>query len=287
MNSITFECEVITPMFLAGADGTTPELRAPSIKGALRFWWRALNGHLVTNQNGEFDYTQLKKEEGRIFGDTNEISSIVIMPCIIQSTEPVKISNTPHHNSSYCNKNNSNCNYGNKNYCSKATKRDARLYDFRLDLKFNSDRISEKAIKFLITNTFLLGGLGKRSRRGFGSIIIKDCPIFSSKEKLEKYLSKIPMITEDKGYPHIKNIELGKKYDTYEDVLIAIGEASHINKHNSLGHTNKRFASPIYTSVVKLNTNEYYLIITTLCTADEISYNSPTSKQTGFINSLK
>ncbi|WP_345894648.1 type III-B CRISPR module RAMP protein Cmr1 [Phaeodactylibacter xiamenensis] len=46
MESITFHCKVITPMFLAGADGQTPELRAPSIKGAMRFWWRALNGHL-------------------------------------------------------------------------------------------------------------------------------------------------------------------------------------------------------------------------------------------------
>lgn len=34
---IIFECEVVTPMFLAGADGKTPELRAPSIKGAIRF----------------------------------------------------------------------------------------------------------------------------------------------------------------------------------------------------------------------------------------------------------
>ncbi|OPX29474.1 MAG: type III-B CRISPR module RAMP protein Cmr1 [Candidatus Omnitrophica bacterium 4484_171] len=46
MKTITFECETITPMFLAGADGRTPELRPPSIKGAMRFWWRAMNGHL-------------------------------------------------------------------------------------------------------------------------------------------------------------------------------------------------------------------------------------------------
>ncbi len=30
MNTIKFECEIITPMFLAGADGKTPELRPPS-----------------------------------------------------------------------------------------------------------------------------------------------------------------------------------------------------------------------------------------------------------------
>ncbi len=43
MRSITFECETITPMFLARADGKTPELRPPSIKGLMRFWWRAMN----------------------------------------------------------------------------------------------------------------------------------------------------------------------------------------------------------------------------------------------------
>jgi CRISPR-associated protein Cmr1 len=64
MESITFDCEVITPMFLAGADGTTPELRPASIKGALRFWWRAMNGHL--------ELEGLRKKEGEIFGGTEE-----------------------------------------------------------------------------------------------------------------------------------------------------------------------------------------------------------------------
>jgi len=63
MKTITFECETITPMFLSGADGKTPELRPPSIKGALRFWWRAMNGHL--------SLSDLKKKESEIFGGTN------------------------------------------------------------------------------------------------------------------------------------------------------------------------------------------------------------------------
>jgi CRISPR-associated protein Cmr1 len=64
MNAITFECETITPMFLGGADGRTPELRPPSIKGAMRFWWRAMNGHLPLED--------LKKKEARIFGGSGE-----------------------------------------------------------------------------------------------------------------------------------------------------------------------------------------------------------------------
>lgn len=69
MQTITFTCEVITPMFLAGADGTTPELRPASIKGALRFWWRAMNGHLVEEDG---DLTLLKTREAEIFGGSGE-----------------------------------------------------------------------------------------------------------------------------------------------------------------------------------------------------------------------
>ncbi len=54
MKTIEFECETITPMFLAGADGKTPELRPPSIKGLMRFWWRAMNGHLPLNNLKSF-----------------------------------------------------------------------------------------------------------------------------------------------------------------------------------------------------------------------------------------
>ena len=64
MEKITFKCEIITPMFLGGADGKTPELRPPSIKGALRFWWRALHGNLKLED--------LKAKETEIFGGAGE-----------------------------------------------------------------------------------------------------------------------------------------------------------------------------------------------------------------------
>jgi CRISPR-associated protein Cmr1 len=57
-------------MFLAGADGQTPELRAPSIKGALRFWWRAMNGHLPLEE--------LKERESEIFGGTDNRSKVTL-----------------------------------------------------------------------------------------------------------------------------------------------------------------------------------------------------------------
>jgi CRISPR type III-B/RAMP module RAMP protein Cmr1 len=36
--------ETVTPMFMAGIDPNTPELRPPSILGPLRYWLRAAVG---------------------------------------------------------------------------------------------------------------------------------------------------------------------------------------------------------------------------------------------------
>lgn len=61
MDTITFNCRFITPTFLGGADPKgTPELRGPSLKGALRFWWRA--------QGGISEIKKLRERELEIFG---------------------------------------------------------------------------------------------------------------------------------------------------------------------------------------------------------------------------
>ncbi|HOT58461.1 MAG TPA: type III-B CRISPR module RAMP protein Cmr1 [Spirochaetales bacterium] len=67
---LVFDCEVITPMFLSGADPKNVELRAASIKGALRFWWRALYG--------ENDIANMRKKEAELFGNTEKKSKVKI-----------------------------------------------------------------------------------------------------------------------------------------------------------------------------------------------------------------
>lgn len=59
-----FEVEVVTPMFLGGANVTRAELRVPSLKGMLRFWWRATSG--------DNDLPAMKRREGELFGDTSD-----------------------------------------------------------------------------------------------------------------------------------------------------------------------------------------------------------------------
>ncbi|MCC7201900.1 MAG: type III-B CRISPR module RAMP protein Cmr1 [Nitrospirae bacterium] len=64
IHKVTFEIETITPMFLSGADQGKAELRAASIKGLLRFWWRALQA--------EPDLNKLRARESAIFGSSDE-----------------------------------------------------------------------------------------------------------------------------------------------------------------------------------------------------------------------
>lgn len=43
MNTLEATFRIVTPMFMGGADKNTAEIRAPSIKGVLRFWYRAID----------------------------------------------------------------------------------------------------------------------------------------------------------------------------------------------------------------------------------------------------
>ncbi|MEI6890579.1 MAG: type III-B CRISPR module RAMP protein Cmr1 [Pontiella sp.] len=60
--------EVVTPCFCAGADQSKAEIRAPSIRGELRWWFRALGGTLAEEQ----------KVFGGIAGDEGTSSAVVV-----------------------------------------------------------------------------------------------------------------------------------------------------------------------------------------------------------------
>ena len=68
MKTIVFECETITPLFMAGADVQKPELRSPSIKGVLRFWWRAM----TYSDSPDNSFEELLQKEGESFGSTKK-----------------------------------------------------------------------------------------------------------------------------------------------------------------------------------------------------------------------
>jgi len=59
MNGETYEIEIITPCFCAGADQARAEIRVPSIRGQLRWWFRALGG--------------TREQEKKVFGGVHRL----------------------------------------------------------------------------------------------------------------------------------------------------------------------------------------------------------------------
>jgi len=71
MELIQADFNIVTPMFLGEADGQcASQIRPPAIKGALRFWWRAINWAPIrqryTNDNEAL--VELHRQEGQMFG---------------------------------------------------------------------------------------------------------------------------------------------------------------------------------------------------------------------------
>lgn len=253
MKTITFQCETITPMFLAGADGKTPELRPPSIKGALRFWWRAMNGHLPL--------TELKKREGEIFGNNEKRSKVVIRTEIDDFVAKEELL-VPH-----------------KKFMKQKAIPVGTKFKIHLSLTSATNNFNYQKLDALFILVSALGGLGKRVRRGMGGFTIEN--IDYSIDEITKYLN---IISPDKfktnkntinytiwkglDFPYIKSIEIGRAdINLLEKISESTHEVKDIDNRGyeiSLGHAYRgRFASPVYVSALKAG-HTIKPIITTL-----------------------
>ena len=77
---------VVTPMFCSGANQTKAELRLPSFKGVLRFWWRALAWSRCKG-----DIEEVGKQEDKLFGSASTGQSCMSMRLEIKH-EPSEVS---------------------------------------------------------------------------------------------------------------------------------------------------------------------------------------------------
>ncbi|MBI4497304.1 MAG: type III-B CRISPR module RAMP protein Cmr1 [Chloroflexi bacterium] len=77
-SKLTVALSAVTPLFLGGADPNEyAELRPPSFKGLLRYWYRALDGEYAA-LDGEY-----ATREARLFGSTEAGQS----PCLLRVSE--------------------------------------------------------------------------------------------------------------------------------------------------------------------------------------------------------
>ena len=178
LKKISFEIETITPMFLSGADQSKAELRAASIKGLLRFWWRALQA--------ESDINKLRERESQIFGSSDvekgggsSFSIRVSHDGDIKTTRTTKFLDNPNYKVSVEGKTFkmnilAYLAYGLYDF-KKGFLRDYIAHGEKFHIIFNIKR--EDYLQDIVRTMFvfsLFGGIGSRNRNGFGSFDISN-----------------------------------------------------------------------------------------------------------------
>ena len=187
LKTVHFEIETITPMFISGPDQGKAELRAPSIKGLLRFWWRAM--HPISSMD------ILKQKESSIFGSGGENdsggSSFSIR--LVYNTVPTAKEKFPKQNIIVASKGKTfpvnileYLAYGTYKYEGKE-KGNVFLREwikpgtkFHIDMTFFEETYIDEVLESMRVFS-LFGGIGSRSRNGFGGFsILNDDEAFGS-----------------------------------------------------------------------------------------------------------
>jgi CRISPR-associated protein Cmr1 len=231
----------------------------------MRFWWRAMNGHL--------DLKTMKREEVKIFGGSYKDESgkeISLRSCFSISIEN-------HENAKQLITRKQKVLVHKEKTFEKEAFEPKQSFNVRF---LANNENAEQLVNNLFPIVCILGGFGNRARRGMGSIRIKNENFPKSIENIftlienivpQKFVLKNSIIQSlfisKIEFPYIKKIQIG---EPNVNLLYKINNATHIVKgkngsdyNNALGSEKPRFASPIYISTFVTNRG-FCPIITTL-----------------------
>lgn len=311
MQTKSFTCEIVSPVFMNGADTRSPSLRSSGLKGILRFWWRAAHPNL---ENAE-----RKLQEQQIFGGTLSLgdkkdkvtqarkSSLIIQ--VRSQASPTPNDLIPHKRD-----------IGNNSRTSSFGPGESFEILFRLR---QHGFTSLKKLEALLKLSAFIGGIGRRTRRGMGAFKILPQGDEKVPETIEEVLQEIeghlqtlnsgiytldtenqsisPTTSYSQPYPFIQHIQIGKKpMMDFDELLVHIGKCTNRfhadyagdSYKKALGSGQPRFASPVYVSIVQI-AGAFHPIISLLNSAPpekklqraRISPNSNTIR-TSFIKSV-
>lgn len=187
MEKIEAKFRIVTPMFLGNAEQDTGDgVRPPSVKGALRFWWRALSWARFRGQPGASDVSALKalhEQERSLFGSASDDNGNGRQGCFLLRVFSGPLKRTPkaavHHKFNA---------YAAARYLAYGLmvafgRADGTTHSGQLE-RDCLDQNQEFTVRLLFRNSIdlsvldaliawgLLGGLGSRSRHGMGSVAL-------------------------------------------------------------------------------------------------------------------
>jgi len=170
---ITATYKIVTPMFIGDAEQKATTISPASIKGALRFWWRALNwGQIRQTHDSDVDaLQQLHREEGALFGSAVDGASQQAK-FLLQIREEFKAAETFLFRDSGIRYLLGQGLFDYKKGCLRdAIPPSTFAVDCRLHPKLSI--IQKKQLSDALLALGTMGGLGSRARKGFGSLSIQ------------------------------------------------------------------------------------------------------------------
>ncbi len=223
---LVFDVEFITPAFLGGADGNA-EIRTAPFKNGIRYWWRVLYGAKY------FSAGKLKETEDSIFGSTEKKSNVLISIGTQAKNSFFELSGFPNgkridvsHQGKVMKVNILDyMAYGKYDY----VKGKGNVYTvshikpktkIRLNINIKNTGYTEEIIDAI--KMFLAwGGVGSKSRNGFGSMDYTDLSEpkteFSKMVKLSNKLKQFPVFST------ATKLFVTSSFDNWEEPLSTVG----------------------------------------------------------------
>ncbi len=240
--TITATYRIVTPMFCSGANQQSAELRVASFKGALRFWWRTLMAGKFGN-----DIDALHRAEASLFGSSERAfgqSKVRLrLRYIGNSLNPSELEkdwpqNRPAVGSTYLG-------YG---ITETGRKGEKDYKPHRIGLKENGTfevrcSMPTECIEWVtraLVALGLFGGLGNRSRRGFGSISIQQLNEKSYALKDAEHIRSLAE-TLTESSPSQSSLPEFTGFSTHARLYVGPVDNSARIAHEALGETYRNF----------------------------------------------
>jgi len=163
MNKIKATYKIVTPMFIGGADNKQAELRGPSFKGVLRFWFRAIALSELKSVK------EVKMMGKKLFGSTDGQAKFLLDVCPEGNIVECEVGKR------WNGKGSAYLGYGviGKDKNTRSYIKENCRFKVTLILKKGIEKKEFKYLKLALIAVGLFGGLGSRSRKGFGSVCLE------------------------------------------------------------------------------------------------------------------
>ena len=263
---ISVKLRLITPLFMGGSDPRgNPELRAASFRGVLRFWLRALLGGALGG-----DSRKVFEHESRVFGSTEHASAVAVKAKWLAVKEPQDYNPLPHKS---------------PRFRFKGFPPGSSLVISFLSYDAQSLEMTTSALRLLCN----LGGLGRRSRRGFGSLEILEPEEWAIRattpeelgqhlretvgqavETVQKFVGQSKNLSQELPpfpflHPNWSQVKVTNEiFDNWQSAIREVMRKAHDFKNPALGWAAPRQASPIHVHVTRLRNGGYTLVLTAM-----------------------